>query len=354
MGSFLIQCCATKQVILEGTPCRIVPMRQTHDYTSVACSFHDDTPAQMHYPMADSVSIADSWKPVAGFLEAEGADCGKQMLLETDENRRVLGSLYVQLMTNCAIVPEGGNDSHEIKFNMGDLLENYAPVWFKALNPRPENDIPLISWAEAIAVWVPLQKAIWKKRVFIHEHWHQGTPIFRPFALGIIHEEAYQHLLKLGETTKIFGRSVARGPFLKDLVSKGFQSSHSMPNKDDDPEEKSAKAFMQTYFVTDTLHSGLRKVYPDAVGYSMFHQELQSAVNKLIAGETVEEALLIPMKRVWDDMYVLHGLDLCNVALEAQRYADQDYSNEAGQRFAKLVSATCKAVKADVKKRYEE
>lgn len=347
--SFIVQCFASKQSITEGLPCRIIPLLQGRAYVAAKCS-RDGYASQEVYAPSGGPGVDGNWSPQVGFLEAISDDYGHHQLRDTSNNVRVFSELLFQLAKSCAVVELGDNPSSERAFNMPAHLAEHAPIfWEKLKDLTWPADVPLIDWPEATVVWAELQVFLSKHRVFVAD-WNR---VFRPLSFGVMHEFAYHWFLRQGEATPRLGRSLGRTEYVTGLVAKSLERQSTEPSWPG-PESENVASVIAAGRMHSDLRDGLRFIGDNCIGtvpsYSMVRASL---LDHQETGKSIEDAFLVPFKSMLDDQYVLRGLDLCQITLEPQHYAGQDYANEAGMLYAQFVAETSAHVNALVEAKYE-
>lgn len=344
--SYITQCFASRQVVGEGVPCRVVPLLQSRDFRPATCHpYGEGRPAQLVY--APDSAITGMWLAQEGFMEAIAGDRGEQTLKPTPHTLRVFSHLLYELARRGARVDLGENSSHEPAFDIRELLAKHAPE-FAAKLPETRTTEALISPEEAAATWKALYMPIHRERVFMADH----SGVFRPLGFGIILEDAYQWLLARGESTEEFGRNFERTTYLDKLIQEGREASeqHRPDSMQTGPQ---ADLWTET-MVQNTLRDGLKHISRDGLASIRNGWTLYQAVREVLEGKSQEDAVLTPLKGLFDDLYVVRGLDLCNVPFEPQRYAGDDYGNESGKLYAEFVTAMSAAVERDSRIRYSE
>lgn len=345
MGSFNIQCFASKQVIAERENCRVVMLLQSSTYTPVELSFR----GQQHslYGVSNHACGPNAfWKPMGAFLEATYADYGKFELHDTAANRKVLADLYTTLYRGTAVAALGENPSHETAFDFKEMVQAVSPKLAEGLSSiksfwdslSPEK----LDFAEAVLVWDKLEEAIYRNRVFCAD----GSQVLRPVRFGALHELAFKGLISMAEGSWLrsglpYERHAYFEHFLGELKAELATVENDMKRfvmKD------SARELLALRMSSSEVHAML---WP-------FRESFNDSIESYTEKGTGLEAFLAENQALLDSVYALKGLDELNLVFEPYLTGGQDYDNRTGQAYAAFVSFTERQVSKARQARYEE
>lgn len=353
MGSFINQCLASRQTVMEGAPCRVIPLIQQRPYHAANCTFRegrDGTP-QVVYGAAWGSGLAAHWKPVMGFIEAIAGDrCGSE-LIHTNPNTQVqLGHLFAEMASRGAVSTVSERQDEGFSFEALCLAQ--APNLWDALKNRSWTPAePLAQPEEAAELWEALAEPFMRMQVFMADYGR----VFRSVTLGVIHEEAYQWLLKEGEQAAWHGGKFNRVDYLDQLADEAYKLTLEMAKSDDD-KKLGSKEVLAKMLMAETLRDGLRRISGDTYGnLNHWFRLLSGCIAEHVdGGKPLGDPIRQRLKSYLDDSYVLRALSLCNIPLAPMIYAGQDYDNECGTRYARLVEATSVAVNEQRRRACEE
>lgn len=351
MGSFINQCFATRQVINEGSRCRVIPLTQTRQYHPAECTFRGrpEVPSQVMYGAGWNAGLASLWKPVMGFIEVTAGDRADTSLVHNENTATHLTYLFTEMTHRGAIatIKERKDDG----FDFGELCLKHAPTLWEQLRRRTWKDTdPLGPPQEVDALWHELSEPFMRMQVFLADY----GQVFRSLSLGVIHEEAYQWLLREGQKSQRY-QDFNRIRYIDALTNEAVELAKQLARDDDDEKLGSSKVLMQAMRMDGVIRDGLRRISEDSYGSAVpwFRKTTDCLEKHVTTGEPLGDLLRRELMAYLDDSYVMRGLDLVNAPYAPMTYAGQDYDNECGKRFAKLVQSTSKAVNEQRKRAYE-
>lgn len=345
MGSFNIQCFASKQVIAERENCRVVMLLQSSTYTPVELSFRGQQHS-LHGVSNHACGPNAFWKPMGAFLEATYADYGKFELHDTAANRKVLADLYTTLYRGTAVAALGENPSHETAFDFKELVEAQAPNLADGLS-RIKNFWETLSpekldFDEAAKVWEELEEAIYRNRVFCAD----GSQVLRPVRLGAVHEVAFRSLIGMAEGSWVSsGLPYERHAYFEHFLGK---LKEELGKVEDEMKrfvmKDNARELLCLRMSSSEVHAMLWP-FRDA-----FNRSVETVTDK---GGSLD-TFLEENQALLDSVYALKGLDELNIVFEPNITAGQDYDNRTGQTYAAFISFTERQVSKARMERYEE
>lgn len=346
MGSFNASCFASQQIIASGDRCRVVTLTRRQTYSPVALA-HGDKEFKVYGTTCSTCYPVAYWKPVIGFMEAEYDDYGQVKLIDNPVTRRRLLSWAAHLWRETPVVAQGENSCHDVPFDFKASLEKCCPSLAAFLKARtyysPLNAFNTAEpsfFEELIPVWDEAWNVAHEHRLFSMSS--SGNPV--PLQYGLMHEEVFKYLIAQAnkETTWDNEPFEQRAFFDRSLVTAKARG--------DDTKEK-------LFWVADTLRQELERVgYYEGLGpvSSDLVEGLWDLLPKLLAGELSDDELFATLKPLLDERYAFHGMLCLNLRFEPLVYAGQDYSNEAGQAYAKFINAVEQTITKQRNDRYED
>jgi hypothetical protein len=353
MGSFLMRCSASGQVLQEGAPCYVVPLFDVrHGYRESATLHPQDGKTKIvKYPVQPTDPYIDQWhRPIVGFIKCTADDYGYQRLCTDDtSNLQKVAAFYATLLDHTMVTHQGSNSVHDLAFDITKVMHEHAPKWFALTSEAEPNDvIPPIDAVEAEAVWNELLNSGLRYRMFYKEFEDIGQISF-----GVVHEYAYKALLQEGEATCSWnGTPMTREALLERSIKKDSKDINALQ----DPVQSEALFFRQ-HTLSQTL-TDLWRSLNGCSGYILgFHYLPILAAAMTIGKAPVKESvakLLAALDPYLDDLYVMRGMDVCGIQFQPTSYAGQDYSNEKGQAYAQFIEQVAQQVQEYVGEDDEE
>jgi len=345
MGSFIVQCFASKQVVSEREPCRVALLRQASTYEPSQVTFYDTTRTVFGVE-SGGVGMDALWHPVSGFLKAEYVDYGRFKLHDTPENRRFLVAAFDHLWTYHVQVQAGKPEALKTVFDFRALVKEKAPTLFAAMSTKAHalNSTPASAFVteEAEQLWDALQEAMREGQAFDVS---TSNRALLPLGLAVVHESAFEELIALSE-----GLTSYRGLRLDrtSVVTRMFEGL--------DDELKDMPPEYKAYARQDRIRSTLRMSLEHGVEHNVLwpmRRALEQAADKVLNQGAPISAFLTDCKELLDQVLALKGLDYLNLAFTPVAYAGQDYDNTCGTQYAKFVAKTSEKVSESLRKRYE-
>lgn len=351
--SFIQQCFASRQSVTEGARCRVIPMMMGRGYTAQECSFPGgDAPVQRVYGFSRTAEVQGAWEPISGCLEAIAGDYGTTTLVDTPSNITLLTSFFRELSNRGATVPA---DEREPAFAFRVILAEAAPIFWRNLQTIPWfEETPEITMQEATAVWSALYRPMIRQKVFIADYKRE----FRPVALGLMHEAAYQWLLKTGEADRFHGDDLTRDVFAIATTAEALA--------DYNKNHASRFSMMESLTAEQKLALGATVLENDLMdrfkylGCQLYNCRIWTAKLKPILvdhfnGDTNMAARISQeLAGLFEDSYVFRGLWLLNIGFEPPRHAGDDFHNEDGNGFLAFCQSVNVAIAEERKVIYSE
>lgn len=346
MGSFNVTCFVSLQSTATGDSCFVLPVLQESSYEARAV-LRQGVEEQL-YGVAMTHSYAHAfWAPFGGFIEARYGDRGSVELLDTPINRLRLRELFRRLLSSAATTKEL-DDAGVPLFDFKAFVEGSAPALLAELEraaghaveyASPASDAAL--FADMQSAWTYLETAMWHHRVFAGDLFHR----LRPLQWAVMHKSAFAELVGLVENNLLLsGGSARREDVLRRFFddAPGFLESQALPAPSDSPEERELR--LEALVTRSMQESSLRDALAplDRCGslhYPSERVELVLAFNRYRAGELSREELNEVLRPTFDTRYALGGLNELNLRIAPAAFGGEDYSNEVGRQYARLVQA---------------
>lgn len=326
MGSFNTECAITKQVILNNLDCVIVPIYQSVDYS--ACSLTKDEykdPIVFKPRFCSPTDTSFLWTPFSIQLECKHDDCGLFNLNNNDKNVKNLIKLFENLLRLSFVSKDKFNETFDFK-TLYDPEKEYS---FNELNE----------------IFLEIQS---KEDIFINMHDSDPSVItFCP-----ILKETFDYLIN-------FSESIARWD------DKEFNQERMFVdwfNK----KINNTKAFYKKYLSKHISEEDFKSDFPIFAAAHIVHlsdYETNSYLPFLVGNKTEEKDVSILLKdlnldinndKIYKFSEIKHvyeflkpKLDFLNLNLAMRNlnlkflppyYSGQDYSNESGCEFLKMVN----------------
>lgn len=351
--SFITQCSATRQSITEGARCRVVLLMMGRSFSPEICTFAGvDAPAQSVYGYSHTSDVDGLWAPVSGCLEAVAQDYGFSELVDSALNRRLLAHLSYDLSCRSAVVAA---DERNPAFVFREILAEHAPEFWSRIKDLKWLSGPLdMSMAEANAVWAALSRPLHRQRVFMADH----SRVFRPLAVGRMHEAAYQWLLKNGEVDQFHGEDNRRDVFAERVAQEAVASYEAVHAerlagmKELSEEQRiGLGAVMLENDLMDRFKYLSCQLYRERIWAPTIRAILDDYLRN---GTALASRLSQELKGYLDDSYVFRSMWLLNIPFEPSRYAGDDFHNEDGKRFNAFCQEVNVAIAEERKTIYSE
>lgn len=342
MGSFNVQCFASRQVIAENEKCRVAVIVQAADYTPCIVDFMDSE--QMMLGAANSMCGPNAyWEPKTGFLEATYADYGKFSLAPTEGNKAILAEFFNNLYRRAGKT-RPSEDGRDPAFDFQAMVKTLAPKLHEVLAAQKHYlsslSLDELDMAEALTLWDALENTIRENRVF----YATSGRTLRPLQVAAVHETAFQNLIAAAEAITFYGgESYAREPYFS-------RKLEALKVELADVEDE-MKRFVRKDLTKESMRLSLDSSLSTSLLWA-FRKDMETAMDAVVDEGQPVSVLLDSCKTLIDNLYALKGLDYLNILFSPLVYSGQDYDNETGKQYAKFIAATSKQVCAKRKARY--
>lgn len=341
MGSFNISCFATNQTIAPGDKCWLLPVHQQSGYPAASVRMKDSG-VHPAFAAASSTCYPNAfWQPFACFMPAVYDDYGDAKLVLNEHSRPAALNLLQTMLARCPNVDQGENEYHELPFDLEGYLKKNAPQMLadvRSAEARKIFQAGMSDHDEAMqACWAYISRAAFKGRTFIVN----GFGDIRPVQFAVMHDETYQALAAHAQKGKDWeGNTLEVKAFLAMAMRKARAALAEDSRAGEDPVLKQIRFVDAMRDTLDAIDNSPR--YPRGLEISCLHE-----VASLAAGtDTFDAALIEGFSPYLMGRYVIAGLCEYNLRITPMVTSGQDYDNEIGTNYAKLVSHVSKKVAA--------
>lgn len=330
MGSGLNKCFLTNQTIPEGIDVIVFPIMPQSDYNDTIA--HSRNSPEDHIKVSGpnhSICYANWLYQCQGtYFTCKSDDYGESFVNNTRENKISYIEFLNYLINYSLVTKQGENEYHEQSFDILELLKKNKIKTIKENNKQ-------------------------KITITINEQALSNKQI------NSIHLE----LLELGQKNRII-TSDYKKKFIKfaiclksafDYVNQEFRSQRIQSLMENFPklasdELKVAKVTKNTIFYKFRLTDIIRHSFDGEsvnIGYYVF---LYKTMNNLKAKDFKKK--INEIKFILDFANFQAGLNALNITIEPISQYQQDYSNEIGSDYLKLIKHANKSVKDFIKNKY--
>lgn len=328
MGSFCTNCVATQQIIADGDPCRIFFIRDAGGFgAKITLTSSKGEQISVLGDNVVDVGIEERWTLLSGSIRGTYDDYGIFRLDPVDEDR----ARHFLTSVAASLYSVGGDDALENETFSTDVLGE------------------MLEKGDIDGAWDKFMRAS-ERGVLFSSSIHRDGP--RQVKLAAMHESAYQGLLALARgdernsPERLAARIAANLPEnLKALQEReppaGVSAADWYPHLLDTRMRDSGDRAWPRHAPLDSgFAEGVRAVY-SAFVKDPGHPEAQARA----------EAALAPL---FEDGAALRAMDDLYLKLEPSHYVGQDYSNDAGAAYARLVDNVSRSVTAQREALYGE
>lgn len=341
MGSFNTSCFVTHQTIAPRNECVIVAIRQQATYQPVELTYRGTTAS--HYGATYSTCYPVAfWEPVSPFFEATYNDYGRVLLADTPLNRGKLRDFIKDALAYTPVVSQGENQFHDVPYDLRAFMQEKTPQLLVAITEDKVFNADTFPFEQGVACWDYIYEVAQEQRMF----WRDIQGKLRPMSYSIMHKAAWTELIGLMESYSTYrGESYALQSFLPRILE-GFKAKVERCKVTVTPEmtekEKEAAKTLHSIRLLDLLEQAYEPIRRMA-GESIHDHEIEvvatvRALTEFLAG-TLDETALCEELRPWlAPYYACAALEALNLHFEPIVYASQDYGNEIGTAYLRLVS----------------
>jgi hypothetical protein len=336
MGSFNTTCFASQQTIAPHDRVTIIPIARSVSYNKIE---FDSEEYQPMYSFCTNTCHSDAfWHASGPILTGKYDDYGYVILDINDTTRPYLIELF-QFVHKYSVVSQATD--RDPKFDFSELFELK-----KMYTDDQLNDI-----------WHHLEQAVGEYRVFITD---RQLRYVTPFSFAILHTATADWLTESVKKTKNYlNVTNSYENIIKQHVKECFEYWFDEKKFIADPSRTMLMISMQLGLMSqisvgNSYNSIAVHWYKSNDTYTAVHQLLKQHLTSNMDFNVLVQPIVELMRPKLDAVYLLQGLGDLNIRIEPMVYATQDYSNEIGTNFLKMVKAVNKEVKQAIKSRYEE
>lgn len=345
--AYCIACGVTNQVISAGDLCQVVPIRQQRSHHPVVMRVGAEQRVRSGF--ANTIVGPNAfWAPMGAFVAGVyNDDSGQVDPVDTPHNRRALLEFILDLEATAPWIQAGTQrPERNIEFNMSQVLKNQAPQLapFVASRHVASTDLATVPFAEFAAVWQVIWDVAAEQRLFATDPEGHALPV----SFTAIHQAAFSQMVKF-TVQQIMGEagSAPSAAYLAHLVAwakaqVGRVAPVAAHCGDVNPQ-------VLTSLVATKVTEGMRLGLTASATHNLlfpFMLSHQALITRHLNQELNADELLAVLQPAWEAVYVLKGMTDLHLKFAPYAYAGQDYANEKGRTYAKLVAATAEAIQA--------
>ena len=338
MGSFNTTCFFSQQTISPGTEAYLFPIQQGQSFNPVKLEFkgHEKFKASQYSFSSSLCSPTGLWGISGPMLEGTYDDYGYFEVNDTSSNIRNLHSLFKHLLENAGVAAAGKNSSHETPF---DISTHFQPK-------------TIYSFEELVLTWEYVWTAMQNGRIFIQVY--NGAIV--PFSFAVMHKVAGDYLINEVATSKTWDNSsMEQSQYFNRYINENFERAFEVfPNKTligiiDFVSFK--VAYLESFGMGQFEGCYTCRFYDSNVDklISTFEQYFEANPSAKTVDTDTTNLILAEMADYVDFLYLLSGLSRFEGKFSPMTYGGQDYQNQNGNRFLKMIKAINKDINKLVK-----
>lgn len=342
MGSFNTTCFASQQTIIPGEPCIILPIAQSTTYNPVEMVLNDKPHSQ--YGISHSTCYPTAfWNYASPIIKGKYNDYGKFELDHSEENESNIVSFFNYLHKSLLEIKRGKNEYHELALNFKKLFNPKQKYSFEKLEEIWEN------------VWSVGQE----NRLFVLD-FINSIPV--PFQFAVMHQETAKYLINVTNKQKTWdGKTREQKEYFANYSQSMFEKIKKVFAG-----KKDIKEVLNFFSMQISSLDGFRIGESEGTHISLHYNNFEKVMNifdkyfkdnetniDILPKEFINELFKV-FKNEIDHRYIHGGLDSLNIKLSPMVYAGQDYQNEIGNDYAKMVNAVNKAINLEIKEKNDE
>lgn len=337
MGSFNVQCFASKQTISEGDDCVIIPIKQnlTYDNFSLEYERNGKTVKTLAKGVVDNCYFNSYWDCAGPLLYGKYNDYGSFVLNDTPENNRLISMFLNSLRPDVPSVVESDGVA---AFDFEKLVN---------FNKKKTHD----DLQEIFNVLIDQSK---DGKLFFTGN--SSIPV--PLTFAVMHKATADYLIGLTECQKDESGNVFNMKEKFHDYANNKKNSMLKILKNGTLREKAAFCSVNITNLEGFLTSF------SVQNFNFFYETSGLIINNL--ANEVENSQQNPMdKKVLDEtfnylkdliqhIYIFSGLNKVSAKLEPMVTVGQDYKNHVGNQTFKMIQHVNKKINQDIKEKYEE
>jgi hypothetical protein len=344
MGSFNTLCFVSHQTIAPGNACVILPIAQNTTFNPVELLMqtrHGVKQVSKYGYSHSNTSVTSFWEFAGPLVKGVYDDYGRFELSETNENERNLRYFFNSLAEKVWDVKPGENPSHEHGFIFSGIYNEKKAYTFK----------------ELIAIWDVVFDLASEHRLFVRNY--QGEPVNVGFA--VMHKVSADYIIEQFSKGKSWGgESLEQKSYFHAYLNKHIKRFDEMY---DNNKFKDKLAFiavtassLQDFSIGDDegMHIGNHYLDAGLEPVDIIAHYFEKNPDQRAIPEDIADKLFDFFKAQIEHRYLASALSSFDIKLSPMVYADQDYSNEIGNKYLTMISDINKQVNQLVKDNNDE
>lgn len=331
MGSFNMECFASKRIIKPGDICYLMAIYQQKGYSQLELSLNNKQTTFESY--AASLCYSNCfWAPVRSVIQVKYSDYGNFSFVRSAHNKLQILALFNLLNARLYAVKQGNNQYHEQGI---DFQELYQPS---------KN----YTWEQLEEIW----EVFWEVQKSARTIVDVGSSS-RALAFACMHKKAYRYFEEYFQTQEYYTGKTLVQKVDEELFEYAQEVFEVLKEKNQ--EKRSFKEVCEQDAFLDSIFQKLLFSWFGTEAYwSRVHvSDPQLKVNALKTiynfirdnpeATTVSIQCVNKLKQNFHLGYcayvVYTGLSCFGIKFSPSTFASQDYSNEMGQAYAAFVAA---------------
>jgi hypothetical protein len=344
MGSFNTTCFVSQQTISTGDETVIIPIIQQSTYKPVdlLIETRDGIQEVSKYGYCSSTCYPTAFWGYAGpLIKGKYDDYGRFELTKTEENAQNLYSFLNSLVDKICDVKQGENSSHDIPLNFKELY-----------NPKEKQ-----TFESLVKAWDKLWELSHESRLFITNY--KGEPTSLAFA--VMHQVTADYLIEELSKGKTWdNESLEPKAYFNTYVNKRL--AETLEIFSDKKELQDTMAFaaigmsnLEGFRLGEQEGSRISLYYRKGRALSQqFLDYFKNNPEQTSMPQEVTDELFKHVKEQIEHRYLATAISSYDLKLTPMVYAGQDYQNQMGNAYLKMVGEVNKRVNKLVKDKYGE
>lgn len=328
-----VSCFASHQTVAEKDLCRAVPIYQSAAYSPDTVIINGER-VEVRAARA-SWSSEHGWRPVGEFFQARALEFG-QMELQLSEHARRQQVRFLHFLCEYAPTVEEQQGRAGTEFNLRAFVRGKSPDLASRLEGSlmelvkaevgPEFDEVLTECFDYV------YQAASDHRVYVLDSLRKP----RPLEFAVIHESAYQALLRHTPSRTHRGGALAAQIAAVPAMFEQARTEHGEVADEDDLSLRHCRAGRLVEMLTEQTDQSrtltILRRYLNAFGVAVF------------GGAVGVEEACARIKGDVEDIYAFSALDDLGIALSPVLFAaEEDYDNHCGRAYLEFVSTASRA-----------
>lgn len=344
MGSFNTSCFVSQQTISTDDESIILPIVQQSTYKPVELLVptHEGVKEVSKYGYCHSTCYATAFWGYAGpMIKGKYDDYGRFELEKTKENAQNIQSFFNSIAVKICDVKQGENEYHEHPLAFSEIY-----------NPKEKH-----TFEKLVEVWDKVWDLAGQSRLFVKNY--KGEPVCVAFA--VMHKSSADYLVETFSSGKTWDdESLEPKSYFNTYINKRISEILDIfkDKKELDDTISFAAitiASLEGFRIGEQEGSHIASHYPRPrdVSKNIVDYFKNNPNEKTLTKEFTDE-LFENFKAQIEHRYLASGLERLSIKLSPMVYASQDYSNEIGNDYLKMIQAVNERVNKIVKDKYGE